>query len=1049
MKSINYFLLLSISCLLLITTSLDAQSNDRLWYQSPATTWLECLPIGNGSIGAMIYGNVSNERVQFNEQSLETGDQVKMGNYQSFGEVYFTTPALTATGYQRELRLNDAVHTTRFDANGVHYERNYFASYPDKVIVMRYTADKTGQITGKVKLTDTHGAVKTVTGNNRLIATGKLTENGMDYESQILVINDGGTIAADTSGIQVTGANSVTVLLAAGTSFILDLSKQFKTAHPHAKLTQIIDNAAAKTYNQLLSNHLDDYQPLYTRVKIDIKGDNIDMPTNQRLTAYKTKGNTVGDPILETLLFKYGRYLLISSSRAGGLPANLQGLWNDSKAPAWYSQYTTNINLEMNYWPADQTGLAECQQPYFDWVENLAKVQKVSTDPKLITPYGWIAYSTNNIFGGNSAWGIHRPGSAWLSQNFWDHYAFNRDKDFLKNRAYPMMKDVVSYWENHLVARADGKLITPDGWSPEHGPNLLEGDRTPYPGVSYDQQIMYDLFSNYVTAARELKVDSLYANKIRDMRNKMLGPQIGKWGQLQEWMEDVDRQDDKHRHNSHLFAVHPGRQISPLSTPEFANAALVSINSRGDVGGGWSSAWKINIYARLLQPERSYFFVNQLLNKNILSNLFDTYPPFQMDGNFGYTAGVTEMLLQSHLYTTKNGKITDNPDSISNSLILLLPTLPKSWSTGSLKGIKARGGFEVDVYWTNGELDSAYVRSTSGNLAYIRYGLDQQKMTSLNFTYKSKFRKNLTTTTITNGVQLTWSKSVFATGGYKIERKDDCNNFVELADIKDINNTTFTDISTAADVEYTYRVTYYNTAKDTTYYSILASVAASKPAVSVLLKKPTITSSTNSASYSGALAVDGLSAATDANRWVSAAFTAANPQWISVNLGGQFIVNKFKLYTGYQGYNSALTDFKLQKMSAGVWKDMISVTGNTNALYTNCIANDTVSEVRLYVTAATGGIVRLYEMELFGKAYTPNALKQISSNQDITIFPNPAKNKIRIENCESIKSIELYNSIGRQITQKFASNSIDISNLTSGFYTVIVNKTNSCKFIKL
>jgi len=753
MKTNNYFLILSITCWLLFSnSSIKAQTNDRLWYQSPATTWLECLPIGNGSIGAMVYGNVSNERLQFNEQSLETGDQVKMGNYQSFGEVYFTTLALTATGYQRELRLNDAVHSTRFDANGVHYERDYFASYPDKVIVMRLTADKTGQITGKVKLTDTHKALKTVTGNNRLTATGKLTENGMDYESQILVINVGGTIVADTSGIQVTGANSVTVLLTAGTTYILDFSKQFKTTHPHDRLTQIIDNAAAKTYNQLLSNHLADYQPLYARVKLDIKGDATDIPTNQRLTAYKLKSKTVGDPVLEALVFKYGRYLLISSSRKGGLPANLQGLWNDKNAPAWYSQYTTNINLEMNYWPADQTSLAECQQPYFDWVENLAKVQKVSTDPKLITPYGWIAYSTNNVFGGNSGWGIHRPGSAWLSQNFWDHYAFNRDKDFLKNRAYPMMKDVVSYWENHLVARTDGKLITPDGWSPEHGPNLAEGDRTPYPGVSYDQQIVYDLFSNFVTAARELKVDSLYANKIRDMRNKMLGPQIGKWGQLQEWMEDVDRQDDKHRHNSHLFAVHPGRQISPLSTPGFANAALVSINSRGDVGGGWSSAWKINIYARLLQPERSYFFVNQMLNKNILSNLFDTYPPFQIDGNFGYTSGVTEMLLQSHLYTNKTGKITDNPDSISNSLILLLPALPSAWSTGSIKGIKARGGFEVDVYWSNGELDSANVRSTSGNLAYIRYGFDQQKMTSANFTFKTKIRRNLTATSTTNGI---------------------------------------------------------------------------------------------------------------------------------------------------------------------------------------------------------------------------------------------------------------------------------------------------------
>jgi len=1048
MKLPGLYLLSSIILSLSICVRGNAVNN-RLWYAQPATQWLEALPIGNGSLGAMVFGAVANERIQFNEQSLQTGDQVKMGNYQSFGDLYFTMPAVTTTGYQRELRLNEAVHSTVFDANGVHYERTCFVSYPDKVIVLRLTANKAGQITGKVKLTDTHGALKTVQGSNRLTASGALVENGMKYESQMVVLNEGGSLLADTSGIQVTGADHVTVLLTAGTDFVLDLSKSFKTTHPHDRLTKILDDASAQTYQQLLDRHIADFQPLYNRVQLEISGDKADIATNTRLSQYKSKAANVGDPVLESLLFQYGRYLLISSSRKGGLPANLQGLWNDSKAPAWYSQYTTNINLEMNYWPADQTALADCQQPYFDWVENLAKVQKISTDPKLITPYGWIAYSTNNIFGGNSLWGIHRPGSAWLSQNFWDYYAFNRDKDFLKNRAYPMMKDVVSYWENHLIARADGKLITPDGWSPEHGPNLAEGDRTPYPGVSYDQQIVYDLFSNYVTAARVLNVDEAYATKIKAMRDKMLGPQIGKWGQLQEWMEDVDRQDDKHRHNSHLFAVHPGRQISPLSTPAYAKAALVSMNARGNSGGGWSSAWKINIYARLLESERSYFFVNQMLNKNILSNLFDTYPPFQIDGNFGYTAGVTEMLMQSHLYTDTKGKITANPDSAAHNLIQILPALPQSWATGSVKGIRARGGFEVDIYWTNGALDSAVIRSLSGEAAYVRYGFDIQKTKGTTFIYKSSFRKRLTASAASDGVNLTWDRSILSTGGYKIERKDDCSNYTLVTDIKDVSTTTFWDKSALPDVNYTYLLTYYNGTKDTVFSSNEATVFSNLTAESLLLKKKTTTSSVNSASYSGSLAVDGLSAATDANRWVSAAFTSANPQWISVDLGGEYIVNRLKLYTGYQGYNSPLTDFKLQKMKNSAWVDVLNVTGNTDPQYSACFAADTVSQIRLYVTAASGGIVRLYEMELFGRSYTTSGIAAPVSGSEVNIYPNPVKDMLHISGNTEISSVEIYNLMGRSIIRTTAVNTVDVSSLPPGIYFLRYNKLFCYRFLKI
>ncbi len=605
-----------------------------------------------------------------------------------------------AESYVRSLDIARAVHKVRYVRDGTTYQRTCFSSHPAQVVVLRLTADKPGAYSGRISLTDAHKATVTAE-DGRITATGSLTgyvySSGstqgrsetyalaLDYEAQVLAIPEGGTLEVRDAELVFNGCDALTLLLAAGTDYVNRRDQGWKGKHPHDRITSQLAKAAKESFDTLLEEHVRDYQSLFDRMELDLGStaeDTLALPTNKRLAAYREGG---ADPDLEELLFQYARYMMISSSRPGSLPANLQGLWNMSNRPPWRSDYHTDVNVEMNYWFVDPANLSECFEPLADWLYSIRDVRRDETQ-KTFGTRGWITHAENGVFGG-STWKWSKGDAAWVAQNLWDHYAFTLDKHYLRTRAYPLMKDLCEFWEDHLKELPDGTLVSPDGFSPEHGP---EED-----GVSFDQQLVWDLFTNYIEASEALGVDEPFRKKVAAMRSRLLGPQIGRWGQLQEWMVDRDDPKDQHRHLSHLIAVHPGRQISPLTTPELAEAARVSMNARGDASTGWSRAWKIAIWARLHDGNRTYSILHGMLQNMIHDNLFNTHPPFQIDGNFGYAAGLCEMLVQSHA-----------------GAIHLLPALPDAWSTGHVHGICARGGVRIDMTWKDGRITTAVLTAT-------------------------------------------------------------------------------------------------------------------------------------------------------------------------------------------------------------------------------------------------------------------------------------------------------------------------------------------------
>ncbi len=724
-------------------------SNLRLWYKQPAAEWVEALPVGNGSLGAMVFGRVVNERIQFNEDTLWTGvprdyinpkaketlpkvrallfegkqreaERVAMGMmsiplrqeaYQPFGDIYLEFPDhQNYTDYQRELDIQEAIARVEYQVDGVTFQREIFSGYPDQVLVIRLTAAQPRKITMRIKKSSPHSNVDIQYSSadavghiklhgqmqDRFVQSKKETKPSvLRFESQLRVEIIDGQIKAHDENITIENSSEVILKLAAATSY-----KNFRDIgnDPAEECLKTLEAADGKPYESLKQNHIQDYQNLFNRMSVDLgTTDAVQLPADQRIQNFDGQN----DPQLIALYYQFGRYLLISSSRPGSQSANLQGIWNQEIRPPWESKWTTNINTEMNYWPAEMCNLSECHEPLFAMLDDLT-VTGAKVAEEHYGCRGWVLHHNTDIWRGAapinaSNHGIWMTGGAWLCQHLWFRYSFTQDEDFLRNRAYPIMKKVALFFVDFLVEDPEtGWLISTPSNSPEIGGLVA--------GPSMDHQIIRNLFSHCITASEILNVDHDLREQLKSLRERIAPNQIGQYGQLQEWLEDKDDPNNHHRHISHLWALHPGNEITPLHTPKLAKACKVTLQHRGDGGTGWSKAWKVNFWARLLDGNHAYKMLTGLLSESTLPNMFDTHPPFQIDGNFGGTSGITEMLIQSH-----TGEIH------------LLPALPDAWPQGYINGVCARGGFTADIEWQEGKLINVRIHSKSGKPIKIRY----------------------------------------------------------------------------------------------------------------------------------------------------------------------------------------------------------------------------------------------------------------------------------------------------------------------------------------